>query len=149
MKYSACYVKVNPNFVIDNVPEGIKPTSEFNAIFSIARNIIQRGCPTKPSKYVQTILGQYTKYDNMVYCDDNKQLDWSKTIRGGETINPALEFYEKSLFQSVGHEFLNTFLPECQLNQIINIIDNINDLYVDFYSPALKCVIEIDGKTRK
>jgi len=146
MKYSACYVKVNPNFVIDNITKGLKPSDEFNSIFAIAQNIIQRGCPTKPSKYAREKLGEYTKFDKMQYYDNKVKLDWSRTILGGDKVNPALDFYEKSLLKSVGENFVNTFLPECKLNQIINTIDKINDLYVDFYSPALKCVIEIDGK---
>lgn len=145
MKYSACYVKVNPNFVIDNIKIRNNLNNDFNALLAIVKNIILRGCPTKPSSMIRSILGEPSNYKHFKYVNDEKRLDWSNTIKGGDSYNPALNFYNESLIKSTSIDLLNTFIPECPFKDIINTIEHINDLYVDFYSPELNVVIEVDG----
>ncbi len=53
LKFSAGYVGTNPNFVIQNIDVKSKNN---NPVFSIFNNILLRGCPTIPSKFLQKNL---------------------------------------------------------------------------------------------
>lgn len=143
LKFSAGYIKVNPNFVIQN----IKTNKVCNKpVFSILSNIFQRGVPTIPSKLLRDSFGLYTSDEyKYVYSFNNSK--WDYIIKGGDTDNPALDFYNNILINYLG-DYAKTFIAECPLNYIIDDvkIDETITGEVDFYSPLYNVVIEIDGK---
>ena len=51
LKFSAGFTNINPNFVIQNI-KACNDTCE--PIFSVLNNILQRGCPTIPSRKIWT-----------------------------------------------------------------------------------------------
>ena len=142
LKFSASYVGTNPNFVIQNIK---KNKVEHTAIFAILSNILQRGCPTIPTRYLREEFGEYQDVEyRYLYNYDN--CNWDNVIKGGGLSNPALDFYNNTLTKILG-QFAKTFIAECPLRDIIEEyegMENITD-QVDFYSPLFNAVIEIDG----
>ena len=142
LKFSAGYSSINPNFVIQNLNNC---NHYCNSIFAVLSNILQRGCPTIPSKYLKSKFGNIDN-KNFEYCYEFNKCKWDYVIKGGTTSNPAVEFYNTILPQILGC-YAKTFIAECPLNYIIQNLDNkINIEQVDFYSPLYNAVIEIDGK---
>lgn len=153
IKFSAGYTNLNNNFCIDNlIADKNEVSNEDLSVFSVVQNIINRGCPTKPSKFLQSKLGKINSFENPVYKVSKMPLNWIKTIKGGDRKNPALEFYEKYLIQSLNGDYrlLKSFIPECSFNDLVLTDDEkLKNHYVDFYSPKLRCAIEIDGIQHK
>lgn len=142
LKFSACYTKTNPNFVIQNLKTNKKVCG---SIFAVLNNILQRGCPTIPSKLLQKEFGQI-KTDEFTYHYNFSNCNWDYVIKGGNSTNPALDFYQNTLPQLLG-QYSKTFIAECPLSYIIenNGYNNYLSEQVDFYSPLYNAVIEIDG----
>lgn len=144
IKFSAGYTKNNPNFVIQNIDACNKKNCE--PIFAVLNNIFQRGCPTIPSKYLQSEFGKFDKTENFQYNLVFSNNNWNNTIKGGSNINPALDFYENILPKILG-KYAKNFIPEFPIKDIVydlKLEDNISE-EVDFYSPLHNVVIEIDG----
>ena len=93
---SASYNYCNPNFVIQNMDE---PKKWAHPIFAILKNILMRGCPTIPSLYLRNNFGEAKKRADFNYSRDFTGLNWNGIIRGGETSNPALNFYNNILLK--------------------------------------------------
>ncbi|MBR4002812.1 MAG: RecQ family ATP-dependent DNA helicase [Clostridia bacterium] len=145
LKFSAGYTKTNPNFVIQNIK---KQKGACNPVFSILSNILQRGCPTIPSRLLQNEFGKI-KNGEFGYNYNFLNCEWNYVIRGGEKTNPALDFYEKMLiFLGL---YSKTFIPECPISYFIESSENNKNILgeVDFYSPLYNAVIEIDGIQHK
>ena len=142
IKISAGYNAINPNFVIQNLQDDNKDCSP---IFAILSNILQRGCPTIPSRFLQKNFGEVAPRSEFVYKYDFAKCCWDTVIKGGSNANPALLFYTKELPKLV--PFSKTFIPECPLNEIISELYDKQSVteQVDFYSPLYETVIEIDG----
>lgn len=142
LKFSAGYVGTNPNFVIQNID--VK-TKNNNPVFAIFNNILLRGCPTIPSKFLQKNCGGgwgITTRFNYVY--DFENVCWNNIIKGGVGTNPAIVFYNEILPKVLG-KYAKTFIAECPLSDIIYKYGNVDFESVDFYSPLFNAVIEIDG----
>ena len=145
-KFSASYNYINPNFVIDNLQEG-KNKSELLSVFSVCQNVINRSVNTRPSFFLkERIPYQYSKEDR--YVIPLKTPNWQETIKGGDTINPALEFYNSKLQNALGGNkcLFSSFIPECLFTDVVNTKSTNEGSSIDFYSPLLKLAIEIDGK---
>ena len=54
LKFSASFTNINPNFVIQNIEDC---NIVCNPIFNVLRNILQRGCPTIPSRLLKEKFG--------------------------------------------------------------------------------------------
>lgn len=148
LKFSAGYVKTNPNFVIQNLKTN---TCKNIPVFAILSNILQRGCPTIPSKFLIEKFGNPSTCNEYVYLYDFLNCNWDYVIKGGNNSNPALNFYKNILPKILGYNYAKTFIAECPLTEIIELYEqneNISE-QVDFYSPLYNAVIEIDGLQHK
>ncbi len=103
-----------------------------------------RGCPTIPSLYLRNSFGYYKEQNKLLkYSFTYRELDWTCVIKGSETQNPALDFFNSMLPQILPLELAKSFIPELEISEIIKNTDGLGQ--VDFYSPLLNLVIEIDG----
>ena len=144
LRFSAGFSKINPNFVIQNIKTC---KNDCESIFCVLQNILQRGCPTIPSKFLKSKFGNILNTSNFIYVYDFSKCCWDYVIKGGDLSNPALDFYKNKLAEIIGVKEASTFIPECPLIDIIEnvkINKNIAE-FVDFYSPLYNTVIEIDG----
>lgn len=145
LKFSAGFTKTNPNFVIQN----IKACNEVcEPVFSVLHNILQRGCPTIPSRLLKEKFGQAKTKQNFQYFYNFSNCQWDFVVKGGRLSNPALEFYKNTLTKILSENYAKTFIPECSLTSLIEefeINKNVSE-NVDFYSPLYNAVIEIDGE---
>jgi len=143
IKVSAGYTKVNPNFVIQNLEVHNK---NCEPVFAVLNNILQRGCPTIPSKYLQKEFGQLSTRNEFSYSHNFNSCNWNKVIKGGNATNPALKFYNEIL-PIILKEKAKTFIPEFPVKDIIYLFNETESTaqMVDFYSPLYNAVIEIDG----
>lgn len=149
-KYSANYCSNNNNFIINiNMePKKINDTALYST-FCVVQNILQRGNPTKPSKYLIEQIGEYWIDNNIRYHSTNKNI-WDYTIKGDSRsgFNPARVFLSYILPRELKDLSFITdlIIPEIEINEIINVLESpFNNNFVDFYLPQLKLVIEIDG----
>lgn len=141
-KFSGGYISINPNFVIGGLNKKVQLDFELQGIMDIVYNILFRGVPTNPSIYLKKNIGEIEdKYEDFKYCYSDDDYKWDNTIKGYGSINPALDIYNR--FKK---EKLYCFLPECPFKYISDDKNLIENTSVDFYSPLLKKVIEIDGK---
>ncbi len=145
-KFSASYNFINPNFVIDNLNEG-KVEPKMLSVFSVCQNIINRSVNTRPSFFLQEKIKFQSSNEDRYTIPVNTP-NWQQTIKGGDTTNPALDFYNNKLQNALGGNkcLFSSFIPECLFTDVLNS-KSINDgSSIDFYSPLLKLAIEIDGK---
>jgi len=143
IKYTAGYIKANPNFVIQNADFKNQKTQSSLAVLN---NVFQRGFPTLPSKFLKEQFGDPEDREDVAYFLDSSDINWDRTIKGGNETNPARVFYNEVLPSLLGDKNAKTFIPEFPLGQIIYGLDEDKaDYRVDFYSPLYGVVIEIDG----
>ncbi|MGE6487435.1 RecQ family ATP-dependent DNA helicase [Paenisporosarcina sp. NPDC076898] len=149
LHYNSGYAKVNNHFVIKNVPHKASKTSD-NPILSIIQNLIVRGNPTIATPFLRQKL--HLKQSYLHEMADVRLLqtlptDWSRSIRGDDVnqFYPALTLYQELRQIYNQKSFLaDLFIAECPLTHIIPE-SNFEKQEVDFYSPLLKLVIEVDG----
>ena len=147
IKYSGNYSNTNPNFVIQNLT-GDKLSNEYLPSICIVKNIILRGCPTIPSKYLQSELGEIGKEHLPLISSVVPK--WERIIRGDRksNYNPAQEFFDNLISKYLPEfPFLrHLFIPEVPINVITQIdVSEFSQQQVDFYLPQAFLVIEIDG----
>ena len=157
-KYTANYTYTSPNFVIQNLVENSCTNKELLPLLYVLKNILQRGCPTIMSKYLQSELGKiYEDKDSFKkrFLFISTQMPvWIDTIKGNKEHNyyPARDFFEKIIPDEFGeYAFVQSLIiPEIEINEIVG---EENPLFihqqVDFYLPQAKLVIEIDGQQHK
>lgn len=145
LKFSAGFIKTNPNFVIQNIKASSK---NCEPVFSVLHNILQRGCPTIASKLLKENFGQVKIKQHFQYLYDFSNCQWDFVVKGGDLSNPALEFYKNMLPYILGEKYAKSFIPECSLANIIEKFETNENVSenVDFYSPLYNAVIEIDGR---
>lgn len=147
--YNSGYAKVNNHFVIKNLSDKVSKSAD-NPILSIIQNFIVRGNPTIATPFLRKKL--HLKRSYLHEMDDvrliqNSPADWSRSIRGDDAnqLYPALTFYEDLRQIYKQKNFLaDLFIAECPITHIIPD-SNFEKQQVDFYSPLLKLVIEVDG----
>lgn len=154
-KYTAGYSYTNSNFVIQNLKDG-KVENEMFPLLYVLKNILQRGCPTVMSKFLQEKLGETSSmFPHKKYVFPSiKNNHWVGTIKGDD-INgyyPAREFLESIIPNEFGdYSFVQSMIvPEIGINEIVGWENHqfINQ-QVDFYLPQALLVIEIDGQQHK
>lgn len=147
--YNSGYAKVNNHFVIKNLSYKASKAME-NPILSIVQNFIVRGNPTIATPFLRKKL--HLKQSYLHEMDDVRFIqslpsDWSRSIRGDDVNQsyPALTFYEdlRQIYNQKSF-IADLFIAECPINHIIPD-SNFEKQEVDFYSPLLKLVIEVDG----
>jgi len=152
LKFSANYSYTNHNFVIQNLSEN-KVVTKYLPAIAIVKNIIQRGCPTTASKYLQSFLGKIHKDDffkSAYPLISNEPPIWERIIRGDRKNNyfPAQKFFDKLIPKYFPeYPYLQHLLvPEVPINFITQIeVDEFAHQQIDFYLPQAFLVIEIDG----
>lgn len=146
-KFTANYSNTNQNFVIQNLPGG-RTSNEYLPAISIIRNILQRGSPTNPSKYLQSKLGEIPKEYLPLISPTTP--NWERIIRGDRKNNyyPAQKFFDE-LIPKYFSEFpylQQLLVPEVPINFITQIeVLEFQYQQVDFYLPQAFLVVEIDG----
>lgn len=108
-RYTANYSNTVNNFVIQNLNDSSEDSIYLPAL-CIVKNILHRGCPTKPSKYLQATYGNI--HDDLKELKPNPLISkskpkWERVIRGDIKGNyyPAKLFYDDLLEKYLG-EFL-------------------------------------------
>lgn len=143
------YAKVNNHFVIKNLPHHASQPVD-NPILSIIQNFIVRGNPTIATPFLRKKLQlkrSYLQEMEDVRVIQSSLLDWSHSIRGDDENKsyPALALFEDLRKIYNEKSFLaDLFIAECPITNIIPD-SNFEKQQVDFYSPLLKLVIEVDG----
>lgn len=152
-KYSASYTNLNVNFIISEIKGMHKINEKDASLVSVVRNILCRSPIVEPSSYLKENLGSRKRYSRPCYTKNSNKPIWGKIIKGGVDSNPALFFYENQLLKLLENDLTKfaSFIPEYPIRDVILDSENslLNDMYLDFYSPLLKCNIEIDGEQHK
>lgn len=146
-KFSGGYIPVNLNFVASDLLVFEAISEQYAGVCAVLRNILFRGAPTKPSPLIVDTLALTEKYGAFNYYHKQSECKWSETIKGFYSNNPALKFYEE--LKARLPEYWHLFLPECPFTDISNDPSWPKESSVDFYDPAHKVVIEIDGAQHK
>lgn len=155
-KYTANYCYTNPNFVIQNLVVS-EHGNEMLPILYVLKNLLQRGFPTRLSKYLQTELGEIHKFYNfqerLLFATIQTPI-WTNTIKGDKERNyyPAKTFFETIIPGELGeYPFIQSLIiPEIEITEIVGEYDpEYANQQVDFYLPLAKLVIEIDGQQHK
>ena len=147
-KFTANYSNTNHNFVIQNL-RGDRIVTKYLPAVSIIKNIIQRGCPTIPSRYVSSRIGKID-FSKSYPLISRETPTWERIIRGDRENNnyPAKKFFDTLIPKHLSdYAFLQQLLmPEVPINEITQI-EVLEFAYqqVDFYLPQAFLVIEIDG----
>lgn len=149
--FNSGYAKVNNHFIIKNLPTNIANTSTSdNPILTIIQNFLIRGNPTITTPLLLKKLNierSYLHEMEDVRIISTSENDWSRSIKGDdENLSyPALTFYEdlRDIFKKIGF-LADLFIAECPITKIIPN-SSFEKQQVDFYSPLLKLVIEVDG----
>ncbi len=147
-KFTANYSNTNHNFVIQNLT-GDRIVTKYLPAVSIVKNIIQRGCPTIPSRYVSSRIGKID-FSKSYPLISRETPTWERIIRGDRENNnyPAKKFFDILVPKYLSeYPFLQQLLmPEVPINEITQI-EVLEFAYqqVDFYLPQGFLVIEIDG----
>ncbi|MEE1248829.1 MAG: hypothetical protein UHU19_06330 [Lachnospiraceae bacterium] len=78
-RYTANYINADSNFEISNIPDTGK-RDKFYSLYCILFNLLQRGCPTKPSVY----LAQYIpfKSERKIHFFSKEVPKWGNIIKG-------------------------------------------------------------------
>ena len=155
LRYSANYSNTNSNFVICNIANNHAHhvNSKYNDVICILKNILQRGCPTKPSVFLQNyIKNTDDQYFPFINTKAKLYPHWDESIRGydAKDLYTAREYYNMlcgfSDMDSVVAR--NLIIPEFPVNQIADTEEGrkqSDDIKMDFYIPQAALAIEIDG----
>lgn len=150
-KYSCSYGGTSENFVILNNKgdKKVKRNIEYG-VFCVVQNILQRGTPTRPSKYLKSICGEQP--DRTIYLADSEYSTWN-IIKGDDQHldYPAEYFFDELLPKYLGeYAFVrNLMIPEVDFADILEKKTELDGQQVDFYFPQMKTVFEIDGASHE
>ena len=154
VSFSASYTNSIHSFRITGLPNGTCDDKTLMSFTCIIMNILQRSRVVRPSLFLSERLGSLPSGFDSRYglVDVNSALPiWNATIKGSEDgDNPALDFFYSN---DLWNRFLNGFswvrhllIPEASLETILeDESGRWENQAVDFYLPAAKLVIEIDG----
>lgn len=154
VSYSASYTNSIHSFKITGLPEGTCDDKTLMSFTCTIMNILQRSRVARPSLFLSEHLGNLPSNFDSRYglVDVNRALPtWNATIKGSEDgDNPALDFFYSD---DLWNRFLDGFswvrhlmIPEASIETILeDESGRWENQAVDFYLPAAKLVIEIDG----
>jgi ATP-dependent DNA helicase RecQ len=147
-KFTANYSNTHSNFVIQNLPDK-RISDKYLPAVCIIKNLLQRGNPALPSKYLESFLGDCVS-SNPSPLISHSEHHWDRIIRGDDvnSFNPAQLFYD-NLIPKYFPEFpfmRQLLLPEVPINTITQFdVAKFVGKQVDFYLPQVFLVLEIDG----
>ena len=150
LEIRAGYFRGDMLFDIGGLPvETSNSPRSVSSVFST----LTRGAPTKPSQMLLDALNidwSALSRGPLHLLSDKKPV-WKRTIKGGESSNPALAFYETVLPKFLGSKSFvcNLLVPEYPLFDKLEtgrVPVPTNARCVDFYLPYARAVIEIDGQ---
>jgi ATP-dependent DNA helicase RecQ len=149
-KFTANYIQSNHNFIIQNLPKIDKQNKHLPIIY-VLKNILQRGTPTRPSKFLKANLDLDSGSNDLFPLISNKASYWYRIIKGDIENNniPAKIFLEEIIPSKLGdYKFIQQLIvPEVQINDITQVSNKyFGGQQVDFYLPQASLVIEIDGE---
>ena len=149
-RYSASYGGTKENFLIAaNFSSSSIVEKSKKSIYSVLKNILHRGNPTKASVFLKSKLGK--RPFNSIFLYPKEKNVWNNIKGDKETgYNPARIFIEEILPNYLGEEY--SFVTQLMWAEadFKYILSNNREFYgqqVDFYCPLLRLVIEIDGYT--
>ena len=158
-KYSVGIADNNHSFSV-RFPKSTASSNKSDVI-SASISFLERGLPTKLHISLAKALADHLGNNLFNEAYDNRNLllvsndqEWDNIIKGGGRTNPALEFW-KSHLSSIKHKHFSlssVFYPEISFGDLITDFtkQNVSEAQqVDFYSPVLDTVIEIDGQLHK
>ena len=148
-RYTANYINADSNFEIFNIID-TKKTDEYHQLYCVLLNLLQRGCPTKPSVFLSDKIDSSYAEEHRINFFSKDDPQWGNLIKGDYESNrfPARTFYDSripALFPE--YPFLRQImLPEAQISDFCH--DGNRAFYgqaVDFLLEPFKLVIEVDG----
>lgn len=153
--HTSNYTKADLNYDIFNLADRRIDDSKLYSVLCVAMNIIERGTPTAPSKFLNRKLRlTQGEEENFVSLFSAENPVFGTRIKGMELYDkyPARYFYEKILPETF-QEFpfiQQLFCPEVLISQIVpNGAQKFAKQQVDFYMPQAKLVIEVDGSQHR
>lgn len=152
-KFTASYSSIKDNFVIINNDRDYNVDNKFFGLFCVVENIIQRGKPTIPSRYLQDVIGEQKNINRRsLYLISDEVPEWN-VIKGDDSqvYYPAEHFYYDLLPKYLGGAAIvrNLIVPEADFKDVLKKSTVLDGQQVDFYFPQLKTVIEIDGSSHR
>lgn len=154
LKFTGNYSITNNNFVIQNVDKRTKnKKSKYFPLICVIKNILFRGLPSNPSKYLKDNLGEISLERGFKIISKEPNV-WHNTIKGDDKrrFYPAKEFIYDILPNNLRElEFITRLMiPEVLINEITGTNqEGFESQQVDFYLPQAKLVVEIDGQQHK
>ena len=104
-KFSSNYVSYHNNYIINiNMKSENCVEDEFLRTYNVLQNILQRGTPTKPSKYLLSKYENYSIDPDIRYLSQD-ECKWNGVIKGYGNNNPAKLFYESILPKVLNGEY--------------------------------------------
>ncbi len=149
-RFTVSYAKTNENFQFQFPDDRrIDQDSTLYGLLCVLKNLFQRGKTVRPSVYLQEMVNIPSQEELNPCTILSKDIPaWDSIIKSGRRSNPALDFYKKIPIY-FGNEFpflQQLIIPEAYVTDIIPDSDpDFIGQQVDFYIPAAKLVIEIDG----
>lgn len=147
-KYTANYISADSNFEIRNITE-TKGKDKFYSLYCLLHNLLQRGCPTKPSEFLSKYICE-DKYERKIHLFSNEVPEWGNVIKGYDKTNsfPARTFYYSIVPKMLPeYPFLQQIMiPEMPISDFIfDENEKFKNQKVDFFISEANLVIEIDG----
>ena len=92
-RFTASYISADSNFEIRNITEA-KKRDKFYSLYCLLYNLLQRGCPTKPSEFLSKIICE-DLYERQLHLFSKEVPEWGNVIKGHDKTNsfPARTFY--------------------------------------------------------
>lgn len=148
-RYTANYINTDSNFEIYNTVDTGK-RDEYYSLYCVLLNLLCRGCPTKPSVFLEDKIDCSYQEDNIIHFFSKEDPEWGNLIKGDYERNkyPARVFYDNILPRMFPeYPFLRQImLPEAKISEFI---DDGNRVFVnqavDFLLKPFNLVIEVDG----
>ena len=152
--YTCSYANCGHSFMISGVERSEIEDQDLKSFTCVIRNLLARSYQTFPSIYLTGKLGALPPDLNTEYYlyDASRPLpQWFQTIKGaGAGKNPARDFfYDDSIWEKYLPELpwvRHALIPEADMETVLqDYSGKWKHQSVDFYLPAAKLVIEIDG----
>lgn len=135
------------------LPEADGGADPLHPLLCVARNLIARGAPTPVPAALAEALGPLPEGAPSLahYVDASLEPQWDGVIKGAAAgCNPALSFW-RSLCAALPPDLAHLRVliwPEAPLEDILaeaGFADELKGQCVDFFCPAARLVIEVDG----
>lgn len=147
-RFTASYISADSNFEIRNITEA-KKRDKFYSLYCLLYNLLQRGCPTKPSEFLSKNICE-DLYERKLHLFSKEVPEWGNVIKGHDKTNsfPARTFYYNIVPKMLPeYPFLQQIMiPEMPISDFIfDENEKFKKQKVDFFISEANLVIEIDG----